>query len=196
MPLANHFLSQIAGNATSAPTISTSTASTNIICSFPFSDLHYYFCFYRLAGPPIVNHLQGILETDIIEHASYCQMLVTLSHRLSLSLIPSKRPASRFLFASLYPVCLHSELMVFILDGTYCSLCSILYRPSLAAVTLSINKHNPRPTFGLYMATIRGILGTGLAFRYTQSAFPHHAPDLLCDPLENAWRLIILTTTR
>jgi len=102
---------QLVAKATPLPTISASTTSTNISCPFLFSDLHSTLhCNFCL------THLLGRLVQDrgksVADH-SRCQKrrrLVTLNHRLSLLLIPSERRVSRFLFTSLHPVCLHSEL--------------------------------------------------------------------------------------
>src|SRR5258706_2277661 len=70
----------------------------NIFYPFLFSDLHSTAIF-------ALPTCWAVLYKTVAR-----QRLVTLNHRLSLLLIPSERRESTFLFASLHPVCLNSEL--------------------------------------------------------------------------------------
>ena len=97
------------GQSDTLPTTSASTTS-----SVPFSSLTSTATFalptcWAVLYKTMPNHLHGVLEFDI-RRALYCHRSVTLSHGLSLLLIASERRVSTFLFTSLHPVCLHSEL--------------------------------------------------------------------------------------
>ena len=93
--------------AESLPTIFASTTSTNIFCPFLFSALHSTTTF---ASPTYWAAISGKQFTMVYSSLiSETSRLMTLNHRLSLLLIPSGR-LSKFLFTSLHPVCLHSEL--------------------------------------------------------------------------------------
>ena len=70
--------------------------------------------------------LAMIYSSLISKHASYCQRLLVLGRGRSPLLIPSECLVSRFLFTRLHPVCLYSELNIY-LDGTYRSLCPICH---------------------------------------------------------------------
>jgi len=65
------------------------------------------FLSHQLAGRLVKDRGKSVADHSRCQKR---QRLVTLNHRLSLLLIPSERCVSRFLFTSLHPVCLHSEL--------------------------------------------------------------------------------------
>ena len=86
-----------------------------------------------------VTDLLGLLVQDRGKSVAR-QILVVLIHRLSLLLVPSERRESRFLFTSLHPVCLHSELKSYFRRYILFSLSSILCHSSPNAAGLSTNK--------------------------------------------------------
>jgi len=103
---------------------------------------------------------------------------VTQSHVLALSFIP---------LVALCPLRSSQGCIPFVSTLTSHILSTVHTVPYVHTLPLFANY---RPTFDPYMATLHGIVNTGLSILSVQNAFPHHVPDLpLWDPTVRFWLL-------